>query len=555
MSNSMDQLLLFYLVALAAYVIGIRLFFWRFFTQFQKRIFLLLNVITFAVYLLYFFNILSTPQTLPFWNWFMDVNEEFGLMATYSSAILLLTAIAAFFNGMFDGGRRRGFWILNAFVFLFLTLDEYFVIHEAIQEAVGNWQIIYMVSGAVLVLLSILFWWPKSRQQWIQLVLYLIGLGVLGGSGIVLDYVFQEVACRTELGIICADLNLIEEVMETLGACFVLALFLSIAVETVPMRGRKIYWGTLVSAAAIWVVGVMGYWWLLPTLELQTANRVDVGFDDGRVSLVAYTLSSHEVAPDGTLTVTTYWRANEPVTKLYQISGHILDRSYNSIAQDDPTAGWFPSYAWFPNVTIRKTLNLHIPATIDAPYGYLVSMRLWNFKDPEELSPVSGDRPVLFADTVQLDAVTSLSTDELPSVPNSNSYIFSDNIRMLGYQMPLVATPGEIITVRFWWDVESAAPADYAQFLHFVPDDPQESVVFDQIPLDGRLPTANWIPGLRFVDTWDIQIPTDAPIGTYEVISGFFNQFTGERLPVSGINNSPTRDVSMVLGTIDVVRP
>jgi hypothetical protein len=66
------------------------------------------------------------------------------------------------------------------------------------------------------------------------------------------------------------------------------------------------------------------------------------------------------------------------------------------------------------------------------------------------------------------------------------------------------------------------------------------------------LPTSNWIAGLAFVDAWQITIPEQAAAGTYEVVSGLFNQVSGERLPVNGIDGAPTRDLSMILGQIEI---
>lgn len=546
----------FYVLALVVYLIGVRLVLWRWMDDVHRRVFVLLNAVTFPVYALYILKISTGVGDVPFWNWFLDVNEEFGLMATFSATLLMVTGGAALVIALTVQANlwQRLFWLINSAVFIFLALDEYYLIHETVHALVGVWQLLYLGFGATVVILGAVLWRLGRRYDRRLFVLYLIGLGVLGGSGIALDYVFQEIACRNpSLGGICADLNLIEEIMETLGACFVLALFVRIAAEDFSGAGSRRFVAALGMIAGAWLLWAVGYWWLLPSVELRFAERVNVQFDDGRMSLVGYRIPDRSPAPGETLHLTTYWRANEPVTRMYQVSAHLLTQDYDSIAQDDPDAAWFPSYAWLPGLTVRQNLNIPIPDDAETPYGYALGVSLWDFRQPEREITVSGDLPRLFGETVTPGYITVMAANAAQSTaPDSGQYAFANEITLRGYELPERASPGDTITLRFWWEAGSEPVPDQRQFLHFLPEtgDDDDYFIFDQVPYSGKLPTASWVEGLTFVDEWQITIPDSVSPGTYEVISGLFNAISGERLPASGISGAPVRDGSMVLGEI-----
>lgn len=548
-----------YFVALIVYIAGMRLVLWRLLSPFQRRVFLALNVPTFIIYSLFHFSIMSRPHTLPFWNWFLDVNEEFGLIATYSSMILLVTGAAALGLAVLGrwNGWQRAFWLMTGALFVFLALDEYYLIHETVYLLTGIWQVLYITLGVTVVLLSTAFWWRGWGRDWTLLFLYLVGLAVIGGSGIGLDYFFQEVVClKPGLNTICYELNLIEEILETLGACFVLAVFVRMARDVLP-RPRR-YWRMLWAVGVLWLVWAVGYWWVFPGLELRLDPRirpVEMSFDDGRFTLLGYRIDTHSIHSGQTLRLALYWRTSERIGALYQQSVHILTQEYESIGQDDPDANWFPSYAWFPGFVIRQDLNIPIEELPATPYGYHVSLRLWKLLEPDAvLHEIRGELPLLFDDTFQLTTVTALSDGPLPGPPQAHDFRFGEQFTLYGYEIPAALQAGEGALLRFWWQGDGEGIPDYRQYLHLLAVDEtsgQEPVVFDQIPAGGALPTANWIEGLQFVDEWEIVLPDDIVPGLYEVVTGFFHQVEGGRLPLVG-EAGAVRDNGVILGRLEV---
>jgi hypothetical protein len=206
-----------------------------------------------------------------------------------------------------------------------------------------------------------------------------------------------------------------------------------------------------------------------------------------------------------------------------------------------------------PGVTIRKHLSLPVGTDLTAPEGYLLALSVWDFDQPDMKPAPSGNLPVLYDSTVELARVTALSDQPLTPAPETARFEFSGGIRMLGADYPQQARAGETVAFSFWWQAGSTPPVDHTHYLHLLSaQSAEQHLTFSQTPLNGRLPTTNWIAGLAFVDAWQITIPEQAAAGTYEVVSGLFNQVSGERLPVNGIDGAPTRDLSMILGQIEI---
>jgi hypothetical protein len=206
-----------------------------------------------------------------------------------------------------------------------------------------------------------------------------------------------------------------------------------------------------------------------------------------------------------------------------------------------------------PGIPVRQTLSLPIPSELDAPYGYLLALSVWDFNNPESKPTPTGNLPVLYDATIELARVTSLADAELPAAPDSAQFTFANGIQLNGFTYPETVTAGETAEFAFWWQAGTEMISDHTHFLHLLSSvSPEQHLVFAQTPLAGILPTSNWINSLRFVDRWQVTIPAEANAGTYEVVSGLFSQASGERLAVTGVEGAPTRDFSMVLGQIAV---
>jgi hypothetical protein len=72
----------------------------------------------------------------------------------------------------------------------------------------------------------------------------------------------------------------------------------------------------------------------------------------------------------------------------------------------------------------------------------------------------------------------------------------------------------------------------------------------DGYPRDGGRPTTSWSAGEVIVDMWNISIPSTVPSGSYQLLVGWYDWRTGERLALSD-----GRDAVELPGTVHIQWP
>jgi hypothetical protein len=109
------------------------------------------------------------------------------------------------------------------------------------------------------------------------------------------------------------------------------------------------------------------------------------------------------------------------------------------------------------------------------------------------------------------------------------------DIQMLGYDLQRRSyRPGEAIDVRLYWMARRTPADNYRVFLHLVtPDDATRVAQNDEAPLLDSRPTGRWLPGEVVVDHQELQLPDDAPPGTYRLLAGMYRPEDVQNLAVS----------------------
>jgi hypothetical protein len=129
-------------------------------------------------------------------------------------------------------------------------------------------------------------------------------------------------------------------------------------------------------------------------------------------------------------------------------------------------------------------------------------------------------------------------------------------IELLGYDLTLLPAggksvgPSDPLTVRLYW--RSVAPVDlaYTAFVHLLgPANPSTGTPLwaqdDHQPGHATYPTDRWFPGEMVLDQFQLQIPSDAPAGTYTLTTGFYDLATLRRLA-----RTDTAGDTATLGTV-----
>ncbi|MCB9103665.1 MAG: glycosyltransferase family 39 protein [Anaerolineales bacterium] len=89
------------------------------------------------------------------------------------------------------------------------------------------------------------------------------------------------------------------------------------------------------------------------------------------------------------------------------------------------------------------------------------------------------------------------------------------------------------VSLTLYWQAEREIETNYTVFVQLLNDAGQVVAQVDQQPLAGAAPTTTWLPGEILTDTYTLPLSSDLPAGSYQLIAGFYNAATGERLPVA----------------------
>jgi hypothetical protein len=112
--------------------------------------------------------------------------------------------------------------------------------------------------------------------------------------------------------------------------------------------------------------------------------------------------------------------------------------------------------------------------------------------------------------------------DQPPTPQNKVEVDFEGKVQLLGYDLPPQLSRGQDFKIRLYFKVLQPLGGSYKVFIHF--DGPGARFNGDHVPMEGRFPTQNWVPGYYIIDEHEMK-PDRAtqPSGYYRVFMGFFS--------------------------------
>ena len=118
-------------------------------------------------------------------------------------------------------------------------------------------------------------------------------------------------------------------------------------------------------------------------------------------------------------------------------------------------------------------------------------------------------------------------------IPQSPAGVFGEQqILLIDIDMPTPATPGRPLTLNAHWQATHPIDFDYNIFIHVTDDAGDLIAQFDGQPQHGDRPMTTWLVGEVLPDSYQIDIPADAP-DSLHVTMGVYNWQTLERLPLA----------------------
>lgn len=500
-----------------------------------------------------------------FWDWFLDIDKELNLGTIFSSAQLMGTGLLAFVIGLRGqpGARwHRAYWWFLAAGFAFLSIDEFFIIHERIFQELrlpgAWWRYVYGGMGALLVGLSLYVHRRWLRDDSRAFGLFFIGLVVMAVSGVALERLIWNALCDNPLG--CFNrLVLIEEGFEMVGTTLVLAAFLVYAQKHLAPAAWKLSLRLPLGAGALWAGLLLFSMWGVPLIEAQTlATPTRITYLDGALELIGYRVSGQTIEPGGTLEVTLYWRTHATLPEHYNQSVRLFAKpSGDQVAQYDLAAldaTRQPSRVWLPGTVSRGHVSLPVPEDLPAPSSYWVGVRLWHgdWQDSRGVDIDQTTNPRLTADAAAITSVAYAGPAPQDSPTVATDYPFAAGFTLTGYDLPEAVTPGGALALDFWWHADQTPERIFTQFVHLVDADGNYVYGHDQPPFAGHFPTTDWPAGMSAQDAWRIPLPDDLPPGAYSVYTGVYDADTLQRSPVTDAAGQPIPDAAILLGHITI---
>ena len=501
----------------------------------------------------------------PFWKWFFDLQYEMNLGSIFSALQLFIIMTVALVNALLTPGLtlwQRAYWLLLVMVFLYLSIDEFYELHETFGSRVPTeaWRVPYAIGGSFLLAVSGLVYWFGYRKEPTFFVLLFAGIGVMAISGIGIEEFVMQGFVYQSPGF--TWMYVFEEWFEMVGATIVLATFLSYSQR----RLTALDWprAKLALVAGV-VIGLSWYTFslaIVPALEARIfANAIDVDYAEDELSLVGYHMYPDTIQPGSEIVMNLYWLARAPLNEDYSLSVHLVERGTNrSLAQSDNLhMGPMPGQAMYPGIVMRRTIFLDAPRSLPTPASYDVMVRVWSgpwpfltpWEDTVGLNIArSEQRPLLASDAVLIDHVVAPPVDAVQPLATTADYQFTaDGFTLAGYELPQETITTHSFPVSFEWATQSQPSRDLTQFFHVVGETEEAFFTFDQKPFNGTFPTNDWPAGIEAVDGWTVTLPDEAPAGEYQIYTGLYDLDTLERSPISE-NGQPVQDNSILLGTI-----
>jgi hypothetical protein len=143
--------------------------------------------------------------------------------------------------------------------------------------------------------------------------------------------------------------------------------------------------------------------------------------------------------------------------------------------------------------------------------------------------------------------------DAAPVVPQRVEVQLGEAIQLVGYRLPKrEVAPGDRLLLTLYWQAEAPIGDAYTVFTHLLGPGGALTAQQDNPPGRGTRPTDGWVPGTLVEDSYEIEVPPDAPPGEYTVSTGMYSPTTLERLPAFGADGERLSDDQLALTTVHV---
>jgi len=136
------------------------------------------------------------------------------------------------------------------------------------------------------------------------------------------------------------------------------------------------------------------------------------------------------------------------------------------------------------------------------------------------------------------------------------SLTLGGEILFLGYEVAhTTVQPAGHLRFTLYWQPLVPINENYTVFTHLLALDNVLLAQVDRQPLQGRVPTGQWLPGAIYADRFDMPLPPDIPSGEAHLGVGLYQLTTMERLPAVTTDGQRLPEDRMLLPTPIIIEP
>jgi hypothetical protein len=234
------------------------------------------------------------------------------------------------------------------------------------------------------------------------------------------------------------------------------------------------------------------------------------------------------------LTIPTQWEVTsaQPALDVRLV----LSRDTQQVSVSKPLGpAWYPSTEWTAGHIVRDEPQFLIPGGV-LPGTYRVSLGV------AKSGAQQVDKRLEIGKLTIRDRPRSF---DLPADGAAVGAQWQEGIRLARIVLPREAKAGNAVSISPIWQAGGPTAANWKVFIHVLDGEGNIWAQGDGYPDSGRAPTPTWQKDEVVVDAHELSLPDTLPEGEYSLRIGFYDERSGQRLPLTNGSDSFTLPPSL----------
>lgn len=310
---------------------------------------------------------------------------------------------------------------------------------------------------------------------------------------------------------------------------------LALGLLTIRMPARPAVAALGLVALLIPLVSIRPAYAFPPVVDELPEDATELNLFYENIELLGYVIPQQEYGPGDSLPVTLYWRPARRSGLNYSFFVHLLNDAGRTLVRNYgfPGGGSLQTTRWEPGVIYEDRWELPIPQIARGNTILRVQPGWWKYPEDFHL-PARTDADAL-VDPVLLEAGSFSDRGAGAWLPLKNAIWpldFGNSIRLLGWEQ-------NGAEISLLWEATARPHPDLQVFLHVVddpvPGEPDKMLAQGDSP--PSTPSANWLPGERYITHHKLETLAEADPGSYRMYAGWYSTSEGWRLAADCLFN------------------